>query len=161
MKQVTASGVDERDEKGSDALLVKMQDEHKDFAISFPIPLRWIVQARQYRRDAFAKFLLFYKKATMESSSKGTVFSSKQRFLEVQAEYLVFLRKALDPKRPASEYKAFRKEIVESLVKESERFEKIRKEVDEEFKKEQAVADKKRRDDLYNILLASRLEAKS
>lgn len=160
-RKVKSSGIDEKDEKGNDDLLTKFQEEHKDFAVSFPVPLRWIVQARQFHPEAFRKFLAYYQKATKPGAAAnpgGAVFDTRQKFIETQAEYLVFLQKALFPKYDMRRVREYRKHVLKMLLEEDKEFSKIQEEVAEELKEEQAL-DKKRRAALYEILLQEKVLA--
>lgn len=152
MKKVNESGVRKEDDKGNEFLLSKLQNEHRDFATSFPIPLRWMVQMRQYDKKAFSKFLVYYRKVVTETSTRTSVFATRKQFIEVQAEYIVYLKKAMTPRCDRSVILRTRENVIKLLTEESDEFEKVQKEVAEELKKDEASADKRRRDDLFNAL---------
>ena len=80
--KVKNSGIAEEDSKGNDDLLKKLQDEFKDFNESFPVALRWMVQARKFSSQAFRKYLLKHAKTKLDT---------REAFIRLQGEYLPLL----------------------------------------------------------------------
>jgi len=88
-QRIKCSNIAWYDEKGNEALLSWLQTEYSDFAISFPIVLRWLVQMREYHPSAFRDFI--YISTKKESKSR-------EEYLNHQAEYLVLLQKYIHNK---------------------------------------------------------------
>lgn len=150
------------DEKGNDNLLSAMQEKYKDFGISFPIPLRWAVQARVYDSGAFRKFLTYYQTQTKTApGTGGAVFDTRDRFLEVQAEYLVYIQKAQNPHYDMERLRKYREYVNAQLKKEDKDFAKIQEEVAEALRQSEVEQDKKRRAAIYQALLAERVAAET
>jgi hypothetical protein len=145
---IAASGVRLEDDQGCEALLGSLQNDYKDFATSFPLVLRWAVQLRQFSPKAFHKYLL--KHAT-------TPLHNQRDFLELQAEYLVFLFRERNSHADEAKVRQYRESVVEMLVKEEEQFKKIQEEVAQEVKRSDAAADRDRRQRLYESLLAQKV----
>lgn len=133
-----------------DRLLGEMQKRYSDFNISFPLVLRWMVQMRSFSPKAFETFLRKYKDADL---------SSREKFLELQAEYIVILYKQLHPHYDERAVKEYRKNLVKQLLDEDKEFIKVQKEVEEEMSKLEESNDAERRRRLYEFIMAQRLAA--
>ena len=149
-KQIQAAKVDQNDFAKSDELLRKIQSEYSDFTTSFPLVVRWAVQARQYSSAAFKKYLINF--ATKQ-------LKTREDFLENQAEYLIYIykEKAAHPTKKSID--TYRSHIVAELLKEDAEFKQIQKEVEEQMAVDAAAADKDRRRILMELLLAKKNEA--
>ena len=148
-KQIKASKVDQSNFSACDELLKKIQVEYHDFTISFPIVVRWAVQARQYSSTAFKKYLQRFAVKQIKT---------REEFLKNQAEYLILIykEKATHPKK--TDIDKYRDHIVAELLKEDEEFKQINKEVEEKMAADAVIADKDRRRVLIEHLLAERAE---
>lgn len=154
--EVKTSSIEPLDHTGNDSLLKKLQESHKDFSTSFPIVVRWTVQARQFSSDAFRNFLLYYQKNA--NGGYPSVFPTREKFLEVQSEYLVYLYKSCHPRLTADQIRRYRQTVVTQLMEEDREFTKIHEDVDEDMKKLAREADQKRRTALYEYILRQRTQ---
>ena len=145
--EIGKSGVAPQDTRGNDKLLEELQGRHKDFSTSFPVVLRWMVQTRQFHREAFRKYLL--KHATLK-------LNSREEFLRLQAEYLVILHRETHKHVNEAALKAYRDGIVKQLLDEDKQFVQIQKDVDTDEAKKEAERDQERRDALRDYLLRAR-----
>lgn len=151
-KEVKASGVDPADDEGNDALLKKLQDQHRDFGQSFPLVLRWMVQVRSYHPRAFEKYLLKHA---------GLRLDSREDFLRLQAEYLVCLFREKTAHADERAVKQYRDNIVRTLLAEDKEFMRVSKEVEEEMEARARAVDLERRRLIYEALAAERLRRAS
>jgi hypothetical protein len=147
-KRIGDSGVDAEDGPGCEKILEQMHAEFKDFSISFPLVLRWMVQLRKYSAKAFEKYLLRHATATLDS---------RQSFLELQAEYLVLLfrEEHLHPDEGA--VRRYRTAIVEQLLEEDRTFMDLQKKVEKDLEKMASDIDQDRRRALYEYILAQKV----
>jgi hypothetical protein len=134
----------------SDALLEKLQAEYKDFNTGFPLALRWMVQMKKYKPRAFEKYLTKYA---------ATKLDSREAFLEIQAEYLIFLYREEHSHPDESYIREYRKNIVKQLLDEDKAFIEINKQVEEDIAKKDAEYDQDRRQKLYEFLLSQKVKA--
>lgn len=149
--EVKESKIEPMDHDGNEALLKRLQDSHKDFNTSFPLVLRWMVQIRQFDEKVFTQFLNFYKK-NAGGPNAMSVFPTREKFLEVQAEYLVLMYRATHPRLTGDEIRTYRKNIVDQLMKEDKEFLDTHAEVEKERKALEEEANKRRRAALYEFL---------
>lgn len=145
---INESGVDPKDSLGNDRLLERLQGEYKDFATSFPLVLRWAAQARRFSPRALHKYLMKHA---------ATNLSSRKAFLELQAEYLVFLYREENTHVAEASVRWYREQIVKTLLEEDETFEKMREAVGKEIEAQDVSVDKDRRRRLYELLLAGKI----
>lgn len=149
-KQIKASKVDQSNFTDCDELLKKIQIEYHDFTISFPIVVRWAVQARQYSSVAFKKYLQQFAVKQIKT---------REEFLKNQAEYLILIFKEKANHPTKKDIDRYRDHIVAELLKEDEEFKQINKEVEEKMAADAVVADKDRRRILVEHLLAEKNKA--
>jgi len=135
-KDVKASGVDPEDESGNDALLVRLRKKYHDFAISFPIPFRWMITAREYSEVAFEKFIKRHVKA---------FYKDRKAFMVAQGEYLVILFKTRNPRASAREIHGFRASLAVSLTKDDDVFKDAQELAKQGTKELDEAADEARR----------------
>ena len=148
-KQIKASKVDQSNFSACVELLKKIQIEYHDFTISFPIVVRWAVQARQYSSAAFRKYLQKFAVKPIKT---------REEFLKNQAEYLILIFKEKANHPTTADINKYRSHIVAELIKEDEEFKQINKEVEEQMAAAAVVADKDRRRILVEHLLTERAE---
>lgn len=186
-EEVKKANISVHDHTKTDELLKRLQQEHKDFQTSFPVPMRWSVQRRAYSSSAFRKFLQYYQSCTKQEAyaqaaekTKGrppTVFTTRRKFLETQAEYIVFLfkesRSLVDgfafeetkSKLSRREHvntetiKKLRSWAITALEKEDEDFRKCQEATVEAVKKQDARFDMQRRQELLFLLRKERQAA--
>lgn len=144
---VRASGVAENDNAGNDELLSELQEKYADFTKSFPLVIRWMVQARQFSAKALKSYLLQHANTDM---------SSRESFLRLQAEYLVLLHRASHPHADEALVKKYREAVIANLLEEDKAVTEIEQQVTEEFAARAAAADQERRARLYNALKAAK-----
>ena len=142
--EVRASGVAADDDAGNARLLAELRKKHRDFATTFPIPLRWMVQARDFAAKPFERYLAKHVKAH---------YRDRRAFMLAQAEYLVLLYRHRHPRAPGGEVTRYREAITKSLEEDDRVFMEAQDEVAEELKRLDAAVDADRRRRLYEFLL--------
>jgi hypothetical protein len=147
-EKVKRSGVAAEDDSGNDALLASLQEEFKDFNISFPLILRWMVQMRKFNARALEKYLMKHSTTKMDT---------REAFLRLQAEYLVLLYRE-EHRHPDENFiKRYRQSLVEQLVEEDSTFTTMQKQVEVDLAAQEQVVDADRRMRLYKFLLAQKV----
>lgn len=142
---VRRAGVAPADAAGADALMARLQKEYHDFATSYPIPFRWMVQAREYEPRAFEKFLREHVKV---------MYKDRKEFMAAQGEYLVILYKTRHPRAGGGQLARYREAVAKSLQKDDEVFAAAREKADAEVKRLDAEVDAARRQRLAAHLRA-------
>jgi hypothetical protein len=137
---VGRSGVAPDDDAGNDRLLRDLQRAHNEFAVSYPVPLRWMVQAREYDPRAFEAFLRQHVKA---------FYKDRSEFLDAQGEYLTLLFKNRNPQATSRQIRRYRADVQKSLKKEDEAFTDAWREAEAEVRRIDEEADSDRRRRLY------------
>lgn len=99
-------------DKKSEKLLQRYRREHPDFARSFPVVLRWMVAAREYDAEIFAKWALQNIKPT---------YKDRHEFLEVQGKYIIDLRAGKERLR-GKRRDALKRSVLDSLAREEAQF---------------------------------------
>jgi hypothetical protein len=125
-------------------LLNVMQSEYNEFFLSFPLVLRWMVEANQFKITAFNRYLEIF----LDSDIK-----SKKDFLKLQGKYLVILYKELNPTLPEEKIILYEEEINNLLFVEDETFKQMEEEALEEIKEESKKASNERKEYIYNMIL--------
>jgi len=120
-KKVGRSGVKASDDAGNDALMKTLQIEFKEFATSYPIPFRWMVQAREYAPEPFEKYLKEHVKA---------MYKDRSEFMASQGEYLVLLYKHRHPRAGGQQLERYRAAITKSLQDDDDQFTASREEAE-------------------------------
>ena len=137
-KAVRRSGVAAGDDAGNDALMKRLQGEYKEFATSYPIPFRWMVQAREYAPEPFEKYLREHVKG---------MYKDRKEFMAAQGEYLVLLYKHRHPRAGRRQLNRYRVAITKSLQEDDDKFTAAREEAEEAVKRldEDVDADRRQR----------------
>jgi hypothetical protein len=131
-----------KNETDDDSIYNIFYEKYKDFATSFPLVLKWMIQANTYTESAFKKFLLKYTSTTLET---------RKDFLKLQAEYLVYIFK--EKGHPSiKQVNEYRDHIVKMLFEEDDTFDKIQKEYTEELTKIDDQIYEQKRQILYNYM---------
>lgn len=146
-REVSLSGVAPADDDGNDRLLTELREKHPDFAVSFPLPLKCMVQMREFEPKAFETYLKTHVKA---------MYKDRKEFLASQAEYFILLYRAQRPRAGAREVARRREAVLASLEKDDEEFAQAREEAAAEVKRRDAEIDKERRERIYAYLIAQR-----
>lgn len=149
--RVKKSGISETDDAGNDKLLADLRedDEFRKFATSFPLVMRWIVQARKYNLNALKSYLRKHASADLKT---------REAFLDLQAEYLVMVYKEEHTHANPKKVKLYRESIVTALRREDKEFTTMNEQVEEEMKTRSKAVDKIRRDELRAMLLAIKIQ---
>lgn len=145
--RVNSSGVDVKDDAGNDKLLAEVQKEFKDFTASFPLILRWIVQARKYNYNALRKYLMKHA---------HTELNSREKLLELQAEYLVFIYREEHPRVSTKLIHEYRRRLVEQLHVEDKQFLEMHKQAEKEVEDFNKAVDAERRKEILARLVKLR-----
>jgi len=130
---------EEEDEK----ILREFQSEFSDFNQSFPIVLRWMVQARKFNSRAFGKYLIKHA---------NTKLDSREEFLKLQAEYLVLMYREEHPHANELFVKNYRSSLVQQLLDEDKLFIEISKEVEKDMAEKNKEYDIDRRQKLIELI---------
>lgn len=112
-KEVRESKVSATDADGNRRLLARIREDFKDFAESFPLVLRWIVEQRMFSRKALDHYLRLHATKKLES---------RTAFLELQAEYVVNCWREKNPRQGAKGVARFRKQVCDQLLEEDKQF---------------------------------------
>lgn len=138
---VLESGIGKDDEKGNDKLFEDLRDreEFRAFATSFPVVMRWIVQARKFRVNALKAYLRKHATADLKT---------REAFLDLQAEYLVLIYKEEHVHADARKVKIYRDGIIKTLRKEDKIFMDVSKQVDADLEQQQKERDAEYRADI-------------
>lgn len=95
------------DSKQIDEAYKRYRDEYREFAQCYPLTFRYIIQLKSYSAKAFLKYCKYVAK---------NQWRSYEGFLESQAEYDIFLYKALNPKYDMRVVKERREAVCKSLL---------------------------------------------
>jgi hypothetical protein len=151
-QEVKTSDTPKDDEKASDHLLKTMRAKYKDFAVSYPIPFRWMIQSHEYVPGVFKKWITHHVKM---------MYKDRMEFLAAQGEYLVLLYRHRNPRVGASAIGRYRAAIKKSLKEDDDIFQKARKEADEEVERIKKKVDMDRRKRLLAYLQRAKASGKS
>jgi hypothetical protein len=103
-----------------------------------------MVQMNQYSKKVFKNYLKVH--AT-------TKIDTREKFLKLQATYLVMLRREHEPHADEKMLRQFRTDTEEALLKEDKEFERIKEEVELEHERRAESIDSDRRRALYEALV--------
>jgi hypothetical protein len=148
-RAVRDSKVAKADDAGNDRLLGQLQTEYKDFATSFPLVLRWMVQTRTFKAKAFHDYLKLHAAAKI---------TTREDFLRLQAEYVVLLWRAEHPHPDEKVVRRYREDVSKQLIDEDKAFMEIHKRVEADLAVKAGEDDRDRRRRLVEFL-KSRVEA--
>ena len=97
----------------ADNFMAEIRREHKDFAQSYPIVLRYICQMQQFHVNALKKYLAYIQQHPWKSHDE---------YLDSQAQYVVMLYKETHKRWDVTQVSNLRKNIRTMLQKEHDRF---------------------------------------
>lgn len=140
---INTSGIKPNDDKNNNKLMEQLQEEYKDFTISYPIVFRWMIQAREYDSNAFRKFLQKHVKP---------MYKDRKEFMAAQGEYLIILYRVRHPRAGVRQIKRYREAITKSLQEDDDKFMAAKDEADEEVKRMDEENDKERRQRILQFL---------
>lgn len=116
------------------------QSRYLNFNKQHPLPLRYMIEARQYKQEAFRKYI------NKVSKSKA---GSQEVYLERQADYVVMLWKELTPKYDTKKAKELWEYTFETIKKETDLFKDIQETANEIANKIDSETFHKYKEDLY------------
>lgn len=126
-KKVKSYNVTLGDQEAADACMSAIRRDHKEFSTSYPVVLRYMAQMGEYSSKAFKDYL---------NHVKYHPWKSEADYLDSQADYVIRLYKAKNPKWNKTQVNNLRQNIRGTLEQEHKSFkttvEKYKKEVDEE-----------------------------
>lgn len=129
-----------KDSDKIDLFLEDLQSKYIDFATSFPIVLKWMVQLRKYNKDVFRKHLL----------SIGTnPIKSTDDFIEKQSTYIANIEKQYNPNHNDKEYKVRKKMAYDTLKAE---FDNIEKEEKKKAEENESLKDEIKKEQIAEII---------
>jgi hypothetical protein len=126
-----------------DKMLEFYQKNNHQFTMSFPIVLRYMIQLKQYNRQAFIKFI---KKITAHP------YKSELEFCERQSDYVKYLYMETTPRYTMSDANAVWKRAYDLLSSEVTAFKEAEKHVKDKMEKSNTQNSNERRRELKNML---------
>jgi len=125
-KEITESNIKDNDFAANETLLQSLHAKHKDFAMSFPIILRWMVHMRKFSTKALKMYLLKHESAKLDSA---------EAFLRLQAEYLVIIFRLDNASAHIQEsvVHKYREYVVKQLLDEEKEFNEVQAEVEKQM----------------------------
>jgi hypothetical protein len=145
--EVRASGVPPDDNAGNDRLLERLRPRHQDFAVSFPVPFRWMVQMREFDARVFEGWVR--KRTKLQ-------YKDRKEFLSAQGEYLLALYRAKNPRAGSKRLARYRAAVQQSLEKDDKIFASAREEAEDEVRRLDKANDLDRRRRIKAFLLRQR-----
>ena len=125
LNKVKRAEIEPKNAEENTKLLKILQDEYKDFSITHPVVLRWMVEARQYDEQAFRTYAKNHVKST---------YKDRNEFWKCQGEYLILLFRRLNPKASVKAIRHYRDNVMGLLKKDNDEFDDANKKADEEIK---------------------------
>lgn len=150
--KVQAESYELTDADKADALLTRLREEHKDFALTLPLVLRVMVQMKRYKPKALERYL---KKMAVDMKN----WKSRQDFIESQADYMIILYKTENPRYNTRRVQEMRADIVKQLLTEEQDFTKMVEEAEKEADELQQKIDRERREFVYKRALERKARA--
>ena len=131
--------------------LKETQELHKDFAMAYPIQLRYMIQLGEYNTDAFREYLEYII---------GNPTSDESKYIENQGYYIKLVYKHNYPHLNEQYLNNIRDATTKLLKDEHENFKKLVDQADAELKAEKEQREQEKRNDLI-ALIKSRSNNKS
>jgi hypothetical protein len=148
-KKVKDANVPITDHDACDQLFRQLSEEHRDFKFTLPLVLRTMVQTKNYSSKALERYL---KKLSVDMKK----IKSMDDYLQMQADYLVFLYKATHKHYSLAEARLVKENAFKQLKEEYEELQQISEEAEKEAQRLAAEASESRRRELYKQLLQQR-----
>ena len=126
-----------------ETLLRHFHEEHKEFARTFPIVLRYMVQLQRYSEKAFVRYVKRLKKHP---------YKTEEEYCRRQSEYIQYLHMELHPSSKKKENEKVRKDAYKLLLEELAAFKKAKKQADEKQQKNNKNNSIERRKELKDLL---------
>ena len=112
-KEVRESKVAAGGAERSARLRARIREDYREFAESFPLVLRWIVEQQVFSKKALDRFLRLHATKKLDT---------REAFLELQAEYVVNCWREQNPRKGAKAVAAVRTRVVAMLLEEDKQF---------------------------------------
>ena len=143
-KKALAANIETLTNSQSDKLLDELQNEFKDFAQTFPLVLRCMIQMKQFNLTIFKSYIKKFSHAKV---------GSREDFLDLQAEFLVMMYRHYNFHPDEKKVQEYRKNLIESLIEEDKSFKEIEKQVEKQMKDEENELNEERKKKIYKMLL--------
>lgn len=137
VRRMLAAGLNLEDQERVRKLETDLRGEHPEFASSFPIPFRWMVQTGEFDPGVFSRWL---KRTQAEA-----MWDTRDAWLESQGQYLTALYRHRNRRATAREVAAFEKQTQDALRAETAEHRKIVEEVSTEVEDEKGAVARARR----------------
>ena len=148
-KDIENSKILADDDENTDKLLKTLQQKYKDFAMTYPIILRFMVQMRIFNASVFKKFIIKHASKTSKT---------EEDFANNQIEYAIQMFKFNHPHYNNNELMKDRTYLTDLLDKERQEFNKIKEEIRLEMEKEEKKTNDKTKQELYLYLMRKKME---
>lgn len=119
------------------------QRRYHNFAMTFPIVLRYMIQLNQYHKAAFTKYV---------KKMQNNPYRSEHEYCERQADYVKYLFMRLSPSHNAKEAQAVWQKTRDMLVEELEIFKRANEKVKQKLEKNNSQNSEERRKELKRML---------
>lgn len=126
-----------------EARLEYYQKKYHNFAMSFPIVLRYMVQLGQYSKKAFTRHV---------KKMKTNPYRSELEYCERQADYVKYLYMELSPSHDVTSAQKMWKDTYDMLAREVEVFKKTEEIVKKKLEKNNSQNSMERRQELKRLL---------
>lgn len=138
-KELQSRKLPPTDNDASDAFMSEMRREHKQFATSYPIVLRYMCQMRQFSKDALRQYLMHIK---------AHPWKNQNEYLDSQADYVVILYKKTHQRWNRTQVENLRKNVRGLLQQEHDKFVELGEKYKGEVDSEEAEYKRSREEDL-------------
>lgn len=126
----------------ADAFMSEMRREHKQFATSYPIVLRYMCQMQQFSAVALRRYLLRIKEHP---------WKNQKEYLDSQADYVVILYKESHKRWNRTQVDNLWKNVRKILQEEHDKFVELGEKYKNEVDAEEIIYKKNREDDLVGF----------
>lgn len=127
----------------SDEQLEFYQKNHKNFAMTFPIVLRYMIQLKRYNQKAFVRFV---KKLT------SCPYRSELEYCERQADYIKYLFMETSPSHNMKDAQLIWQNAYDMLAKEVEVFKEAQETVKKKMEEDKIKNNAEKRNELKKVL---------
>jgi FMN phosphatase YigB (HAD superfamily) len=119
------------------------QERYPDFARTFPIVMRYMIQFRQYKTKAMARFL---------KRLNSNPYRSEAEYCERQADYVKYLYMESTPHYTAKVAGEVHRDVLEALLEELKDYKEMVEVVKQKSKEGELQNAEERRNELKNLL---------
>ena len=136
--ELKARKISARDTDGLDAFYKEMYGLHKEFAVAYPLVLKYLCQLGLYDSGVLRRYI---KKAGV------TALRSESDYLDLQTDYVVMLYKHTTPHWDRKRAASLRTDVRAQLQRETDDFKAVAKKYADDQKKREAENDESNRKD--------------